>query len=640
MLLRSLCHRPPLSLLHVATISNAAMKSEDRSHGQTMNELLKTNVFTSSLPADSSFKTPIDSHRSSRRDLGPRMVKGALYTFIRPEEVQNPELLSVSQRAMKDLGLKEGEETSEEFKAVVSGNKIYWDPGTDSGVYPWAQCYGGYQFGSWAGQLGDGRAISLFESTNPSTKMRYEIQLKGAGKTPYSRFADGLAVLRSSIREFIVSEALNALRIPTTRALSLTLLPKVQVRRERLEPGAIVCRFAQSWLRIGTFDILRARGARALIRRLADYVAEQGFSGWASLPISRDRSQDLNTSSVKPPHPVLGEEIQGESPAEENRYARLYREIVRRNALTVAAWQAYGFTNGVLNTDNTSLLGLSLDFGPFAFLDNFDPSYTPNHDDHALRYSYKNQPSIIWWNLVRLGESLAELLGAGPKVDDQAIIEDGVNDAFVPELINRAETIIKAVGEEYKAAFLHEYTRLMRSRLGLLSCEESDFDDLFSGLLDTMEVLELDFNHFFRRLCSVKVDDIATKDQRKHVAGRFFHTEGVTGLGNTESNACDRVAEWLEKWRHRILADWGEGGDKEREKAMKSVNPNFIPRSWILDEVIQRVERGGEREVISRVMNMALHPFDERWGVDEEEETRWTGDVPRGNRQMMCSCSS
>lgn len=232
MFLHPLYHRPSTSILRLAPM--AARMSNDAAHHSsdnnlaarryTINELPKSSVFTSSLPPDPAFKTALDSHNAPREKLGPRMVKGALFTYVKPESVREPELLGVSQRAMEDIGLKSGEEESEDFRATVAGNKIYWDGGTESGIYPWAQCYGGFQFGAWAGQLGDGRAISLFESTNPSTRTRYEIQLKGAGKTPYSRFADGKAVLRSSIREFVVSEALNALHIPTTRALSLTLI--------------------------------------------------------------------------------------------------------------------------------------------------------------------------------------------------------------------------------------------------------------------------------------------------------------------------------------------------------------------------------------------------------------------------------
>lgn len=609
-------------------------------HGVSLQELPKSDTFTAKLPPDPEFRKPSDSHRAPRGALGPRMVKGALFTYVRPEETKSPELLGISKTALHDIGLKDGVETTEDFKSMVAGNKIYWDNETEEGIYPWAQCYGGWQFGSWAGQLGDGRAISLFESTNPSTKTRYEIQLKGAGRTPYSRFADGKAVLRSSIREFVVSEALNGLHIPTTRALALTLAPKSTVRRERLEPGAVVARFAQSWLRIGTFDILRARGDRKLIRTLANYVAENVYTGWESLPAALKNPSKPDSSAIDPPRSVPFNTTEGAEGVEENRYTRLYREIARRNAKTVAAWQAYAFTNGVLNTDNTSLLGLSLDFGPFAFLDNFDPSYTPNHDDHALRYSYKNQPSIIWWNLVRLGESLGELIGSGSKVDDEMFVGKGVSEDFAPELIKRAETIIGNVGDEYKTVFLAEYTRLVRARLGLVSDRESDFEELFSELLDTLEALELDFNHFFRRLSSFKVSELGSEEQRNQKATIFFHAEGMTSTsGVTESAAQERVAGWLEKWAKRVGEDWGEK-DEEREKEMKKVNPKFIPRSWVLDEIIQRVEHGRERDVIGRVIAMAEHPFEEEWGGDRVEEERWCGDVPRHERMMQCSCSS
>ena len=344
-------------------------------------------------------------------------------------------------------------------------------------------------------------------------------------------------------------------------------------------------------------------------------------------------------AAIQPKRGISADIIEGSDASAENRYARLYREIVRRNALTVAAWQAYAFTNGVLNTDNTSLMGLSLDFGPFAFLDNFDPSYTPNHDDHMLRYCYKNQPSVIWWNLIRLGESLGELIGAGSQVDEEIFKTKGVSEDFAPELIKRAETIIGRVGDEFKAVFHAEYSRLMRARLGLKTEKKEDFDNLFSELLDTMQALELDFNHFFRRLSSIKVDEMETKDQREAVTSRFLHVEGVTG-GATESDARTRVGSWLGRWRERILEDWGPGGDSERETAMKLVNPKFIARSWVLDEVIQMVEHKGEREILNRVMTMALSPFNDEWEGDREEQERFCGDVPRVGRGMQCSCSS
>ncbi|KPI36518.1 uncharacterized protein AB675_4387 [Cyphellophora attinorum] len=242
--------------------------------------------------------------------------------------------------------------------------------------------------------------------------------------------------------------------------------------------------------------------------------------------------------------------------------------------------------NGVLNTDNTSIFGLSIDYGPFAFMDNFDPAYTPNHDDHMLRYSYRSQPSIIWWNLVRLGEALGELLGAGDRTDQETFVTKGVEEDFAPILIKRAEHIIDSTGDEYKAVFMSEYKRLMAARLGLKTQSESDFEKLYSNLLDTMEALELDFNHFFRRLSTVSLEDVSTEERRKETATRFFHAEGVTGLNEDRASASAKVASWLESWRARIAEDWGEhtSADAERQEAMNKVNPNFVPRGWILDE--------------------------------------------------------
>ncbi|CAK7197718.1 hypothetical protein SEUCBS139899_000366 [Sporothrix eucalyptigena] len=744
--------------------------SSSKDQGYTLESLPKTWHFTESLPADPQFPTPASSHRAVRTKLGPRLVRGALYTFVRPEKQEEPELLAVSPAALHDLGIKQTEATTDDFLQTVSGNKLWgWedvaagpeeeegseksssqeqnkspesqsstDPSVKTG-YPWAQCYGGYQFGQWAGQLGDGRAISLFEvlavqpslsqpndlsssasssssttvSKPPPPSRSYEVQLKGAGMTPYSRFADGRAVLRSSIREFVVSESLNALGIPSTRALALTLLPQVLVHRERLEPAAIVTRFAESWVRLGTFDLLRTRGDRALIQRLADYVAEQVYGGWNTLPgrlpdkLSPDDDSVPLLLNPRRDVPKVGMEgpTDPEDPAfgtAENRYVRLYREIVRRNARTVAHWQVYGFMNGVLNTDNTSILGLSLDFGPFAFLDNFDPSYTPNHDDHHLRYSYRNQPSIIWWNLVRFGEALGEFLAAGARVDDAAFLEEGViglakvdvqaegGDAeskasrspsqqssgsppplsphverAAGELASHAEEIIMRVGEEYKNLFTAEYKRLFMARLGLPPpshkqvAATGEMDTIITGLLDVMEQIELDFNMFFRRLSSVRLADIETPESRRRTAERFFYREGVTAAVGEEASRR-LVAEWLSEWRERILAsykaDTAGGSNEEKEdrrvRTMKSVNPNFVPRGWVLDEVIRRVEHDCERDVLRRIMHMALHPFVDEWhgqtfdGCSEPykgdplEEVRWTQDVPERQRAMQCSCSS
>jgi len=545
----------------------------------TLDSIPKSNTFTQNLPADPAFPTPSASHSAPRQTLGPRMVKEALFTYVRPEPTADPELLCVSPRALRDIGLKEDEAQTEEFKAVFAGNKIStWDEKDNTekgGIYPWAQCYGGYQFGQWAGQLGDGRAISLFETTNPQTGTRYEIQLKGAGRTPYSRFADGKAVLRSSIREFVVSEYLNAIGIPTTRALALTHCKGSKIMRERTEPGAIVARFAQSWIRFGTFDLQRMRGDRKLLRQLSDYTAEHVYGGWDKLP-SKLPSGEATETYAQINTNVAKDTVEGEALEEENRYTRLYRAIVRANALTVAKWQAYGFMNGVLNTDNTSILGLSIDFGPFAFLDTFDPTYTPNHDDHMLRYSYRNQPTIVWWNLVRLGEALGELMGAGSTVDTETFIEKGVSEEDAGDLIKRAEGIIERCGEEYKAVFLAEYKRLMTARVGLTSQKESDFAELFSELLDFLEAYELDFHHAFRRLSNFTLGELQTEESRKDVAGRFFKANEAP---RQEAESRERIGKWLEKWAARVKEDWGEGKDEERQVAMRAVNPNVSTNS-------------------------------------------------------------
>ncbi|KAM0427037.1 hypothetical protein ACHAPT_007935 [Fusarium lateritium] len=639
-----------------AHLSNGAAAPASNYPGASLDDLPKSWRFTKSLPADAIFPTPADSHKTPRDQITPRQVRDAIFTWVRPAEQKDPELLAVSPAALRDLGIKAGEEKTDDFRHLVAGNKLYgWDQEKLEGGYPWAQCYGGFQFGQWAGQLGDGRAISLFETTNPASGERYELQLKGAGLTPYSRFADGKAVLRSSIREFVVSEALNALKIPTTRALSLTMLPNSKVLRERIEPGAIVLRFAQSWLRLGNFDILRARGDRDLIRKLSTYIAEDVFGGWDKLP-ARLENPDEPVTSPPPKRGVAKDVTEGAEDAEENRFTRLYREVVRRNAATVAHWQAYGFMNGVLNTDNTSIYGLSIDFGPFAFMDNFDPTYTPNHDDYALRYSYRNQPTIIWWNLVRFGEAIGEMMGMGAKVDDPTFVGEGVTKEQEPEVVARAEKLITQAGEEFKAVFLNEYKRLMTARLGLKTHKDSDFDVLFSEALDTLEALELDFHHFFRRLSNLKLQDLATEETRKEKASTFFHKEGPPMTG-TEDGARERIAKWLANWRERVIEDWKDEGDNvseakdnERIDGMKRVNPNFVPRGWILDEVIKRVERDGERDVLNRIMHMSLHPFEDAWDGqtfdgqtfegDKDEEARWIADPPKTERAIQCSCSS
>ncbi|KAL5612127.1 hypothetical protein BROUX41_000328 [Berkeleyomyces rouxiae] len=632
----------------------------------SITELPKSWTFTSKLPADPKFSTPQTSHETPRHHITPRPVHGALFSYVRPEPAESPELLAVSPAALRTLHIDPGSVSSPDFLNTVSGNLLHgWTDasptapdGPTSTQYPWAQCYGGFQFGSWAGQLGDGRAISLFETTSPATGERHELQLKGAGLTPYSRFADGKAVLRSSIREFLASEALHALGISTTRALTLTRLPHATAAREMVEPCAIVLRFAPSWVRLGTFDLPRVRRDYATLRRLAEYVAEEVYGGWGALPGRLSEAAEPSAEPLEEPHVgVPADAAEGDEPlTQENRFTRLYRAIVRRNAAGCASWMVYGFMNGVLNTDNTSVLGLSMDYGPFAFMDTFDPLYTPNHDDVTLRYSYRNQPTIIWWNLVRLGEDLAHLLGAGAEVDGQLDVRSH-DDMIVHQeaLVPRAEALIGQAGKEYKAVFTAEYRRLMLRRLGLRdSYADADIASFLPDLLDALAACRLDFHRFFRTLsCTPRAalgGEGAANDNAVPVApetaSRVF---GVAADVSPDARA--QLAKWLTQWRSRAAVEWPtEVDDAERQTAMKKVNPKFVLRSWVLAEIIERVQKNNDTDVLRRALHMALNPFADEWTGrtfdgelyhgDEAEEKRWTDSVPETKASMQCSCSS
>ena len=578
-------------------------------------ELPKSAVFTARLPADSAFPTPAASAAAPLAKLGPRMVREALFTYVRPTPAaaKPPELLAVSPAAFRDLGLALSEADTPEFAALMAGNASYSAADAAAGgIYPWAQCYGGWQFGQWAGQLGDGRAISLFEATNPATGARYELQLKGAGLTPYSRFADGRAVLRSSIREFAVSEYLHAIGVPTTRALALTLLPDLHAQRERLEPCAVVTRMAPSWLRIGTFDLLRARRDRLRTRLLADYVCDELLN-------------------LGPPQP--------QPQPQQNRYEHMYREIARRNARTVAQWQAHAFMNGVLNTDNTSLLGLSLDFGPFAFMDAFDPEYTPNHDDHALRYCFRKQPGVIWWNLVRLAEDLVPLLILPePEWPDEASGPDATDAAdatYGTEAIKRVQPIIESVGEEYRSTFLAAYQTLMAEKLGFASCQQTDMDGQFSPLLDLLQKYGLDYHRFLRKLSETPVHPGGTDAGLSEALAEELL---AAGQGPTTPEAKRDMLQFLHSYAARIRQD-GNWDDAERMRRMKRCNPKFVPKNWVLNEVIERVEKQGDRKVLADLVAVLSAPFDDSWPAVEDAE-RWCGPVPLHQRGLQCTCSS
>ncbi|KAJ1923358.1 hypothetical protein LPJ71_000868, partial [Coemansia sp. S17] len=385
------------------------------------------NSFTNDLPGDLLVPTAPYDMLPAGDDSGEipvpqskfrasRQVRGALWSWAVPIEHENPQLVGVSSSGAQLIGLK-----SEDFwrdpqlaAAVWSGNQRL------PGSHPWAHCYGGHQFGVWADQLGDGRAISLGQVLN-NTGDVWEVQLKGAGRTPYSRFADGYAVRRSSIREYLAAEHMNALGVPTSRSLTLVFTDRV-VEREEPELGAIVTRLAPSWVRFGSFELPASRGDFNLLRKLADYVIHHHYYSELIQPAADDKSGGGGV------------------------YIRLLQVVVERTAAMVAAWQAVGFCHGVMNTDNMSILGLTIDYGPYAFLDAYDPDFICNHSDPAGRYAFREQPHVALWNLVRLAGPLSRLVGQDPEEDASS------------ETLEAVTKALNSFGSEYS----RKYAELMR----------------------------------------------------------------------------------------------------------------------------------------------------------------------------------
>ena len=367
-------------------------------------------------------------------EAGPRVrqVEGAAWSAVAPTPVAAPRLLAGSVEAAALVGLDATAFDAPEFARVFAGNALL------PGMQPWAANYGGHQFGSWAGQLGDGRAISLGEALGPGGG-RWELQLKGAGKTPYSRFADGRAVLRSSIREFLCSEAMHHLGVPTTRALSLVGTGEDVVRdmfydgHPQVEPGAIVCRVAPSFLRFGHFELPAMRGDTALLRQLVDFCIARDF-----------------------PHlPGQGEAL----------YATWFGEVCERTARLVADWMRVGFVHGVLNTDNMSILGLTIDYGPYGWIDAYDPDWTPNTTDATgRRYRFGWQPRVAYWNLGQLARALSLLFA------DTAPLQAGL--------------------ERFAAAYTDADRSITARKLGLAECRDTDIDlirELWPNLIAATE---------------------------------------------------------------------------------------------------------------------------------------------------------
>jgi serine/tyrosine/threonine adenylyltransferase len=486
-------------------------------------------------------------------DNVPRQVRNAAYTRVDPTPVREPRIVAWSDSVGALLGLARPRSTDGVEARVFGGNTVL------SGMRPYAARYGGHQFGHWAGQLGDGRAITLAELIGCNGE-RFELQLKGAGKTPYSRTADGRAVLRSSVREFMCSEAMHHLGIPTTRALSLVTTGEIVVRdmfydgKPQPEPGAIVCRVAPTFVRFGNFQIHTAYQELDELRALADYVIDTHF-------------------------PQLG----GTTP---EKYVRWFEEICRRTAALMVDWMRVGFVHGVMNTDNMSILGLTIDYGPYGWLEGYDPNWTPNTTDaQGRRYCYGNQPSIGLWNVVQLANALIPLVG------DKTPLERALS--------------------SYGETFASAWRRAVAEKLGLSALDREGDDRLVNDLFELLQAVETDMTLFFRSLAEIAPQDIEQSDYRAIVRPleRAYYSDEAHAPEHIK-----RTAEWLRRYGSRVR---DEGvTPAARTARMKRANPKYVLRNYLAQQAIEALERG-DASVLERLMTVLQHPYDEQPEHDE-----------------------
>lgn len=514
--------------------------------------------FIRELPAD------IDFDRRSR------IVSNACFSYVSPESPSNPKLIHYSSKLLAELGLSEDEVLNQDFLDIITGSKIY--PNTK----PYAMRYGGHQFGQWAGQLGDGRAINLFEHIY--NHIRYTFQLKGAGQTPYSRNADGYAVLRSSIREHLCSEAMYHLGIPTTRSLSLALSGD-QVMRDmlydghpRLEKGAIICRVAPNFIRFGNFEILSAYQEYQNLKRLADYTIQYFY-----------------------PHLSL------ENP---KVYLAFFKEIVEKTAALMLEWQRVGFVHGVMNTDNMSIMGLTIDYGPYGWIEDYQPDWTPNTTDiQSKRYRFGQQPNIALWNLVQLANALY------PLIEDIPAIENILN--------------------EFQENWHQQYQKMMADKLGI-STLNSKSSLLIQDLERVLQLTETDFTIFFRLLGNVEKSK--TMDDALAVIHEAFYFPQ-----EMKENVYSEWQRWFQSYL-QILKEDNKVSDKERKEKMNQINPKYILRNYMTQMAIDEAEKG-DYHLIHELYHLLLCPYNE-----QTENEKWFAKRPEWARNKigcsMLSCSS
>ncbi|CAJ0782637.1 Protein adenylyltransferase SelO [Ralstonia condita] len=518
---------------------------------------------------DDSLASPFDWAGRPPATPGFSALGERFLTRLRPMPMPTgsaPYLVGFSPEAAASLGIARAELDTPAGLDAFTGNAVpAWST-------PLATVYSGHQFGVWAGQLGDGRALLLAELQ--TTDGPCEIQLKGAGRTPYSRMGDGRAVLRSSIREFLCSEAMAGLGIPTTRALCVTG-SDAPVRREEIETAAVVTRLAPSFVRFGHFEHFSASEQLPQLRALADYVIDRFY------PACR--------SEVQP-------------------YLALLREVARRTAELMADWQAVGFCHGVMNTDNMSILGLTLDYGPFGFLDGFNANHICNHSDTSGRYAYAQQPQMGYWNLFCLAQALLPLFG-----DDPGAFIDLSDEAQAQPAIDAAQDTLLTYRDAYGAAFYARY----RAKLGLTTARDED-ETLFGDLFKLLHAQRTDYTLFFRHLAEVRRDDTPAAAQARTVRDFFF----------------DRAAAdvWLSAYRQRLQAE--PQPDDARAAAMSRVNPKYVLRNHLAEIAIRRAREKDFSEV-ENLRAVLARPFDEHAGFEHYAQP-----APDWAASLEVSCSS
>ena len=523
--------------------------------------------FVEKLPGDTEF------------DNYPRQVINSCYSFALPKPVENPSLVAFSEDCARLIDIEPESCEDSAFVQIMSGNYI------PAGTKPYAMCYGGHQFGNWAGQLGDGRAINFGEIVNRKGK-KWSLQLKGAGPTPYSRTADGLAVLRSSIREFLCSEWMHHLGVPTTRALSIVTTGEEVLRdmfydgNPQFEKGAIVARLSESFIRFGNFELLAARRELETLRKLLIYCINETPE---LSQLNEDCSfKELNKQSIE-----------------------FFRSICLKTADLMVQWMQLGFVHGVMNTDNMSIMGQTIDYGPFGWLENYDEFWTPNTTDiPGRRYCYGKQPEVAFWNLYQLANSLRQL-----DIDEKSLIE---------------------CLDDYKNRYIKSWQKTFANKLGFKKYLGNKHDLLINSLIDLFKKFGLDWTVFFRKLSLINFDPnkISKKANLKIIASSSYQ--------KTDEGFEHKVNEWLCNYIYQIKSE--ELSSEERIELMDATNPIYVPRNYLLQEAIEKAQKE-DFSLIHQLMQIMQNPYTDQGPSCEQFKNKrpnWALNKP-GCSSLSCS---